>query len=103
MPNTKSAERRARSNARKHLHNHSVKSELKTLEKRYLGTLSAGGKDQSSTSFRTICSALDKAAKSGIIHKATANRKKSRLAIRLLRAGSAAAAPATAPAPAPAS
>ena len=86
MPNTKSAERRARNSSRKHLQNHSVKSQLKTLEKRYLGTASAGKQEDAVASFRSICSALDKAAKTGVIHKATANRKKSRLAARLVAA-----------------
>jgi small subunit ribosomal protein S20 len=99
MPNTKSAERRARNSARKHLHNHGVKSRLKTLEKNYLGTLSAGNPDQAAAAFRSVSSALDKAAKGGIIHKATADRKKSRLALRLKTAK---AAPQAAPAPAPA-
>jgi small subunit ribosomal protein S20 len=83
MPNTKSAERRARSSAVKHQRNHSVKSELKSLEKRYLSTLSAGNRDQAMLSLRTVSSALDKAAKVGVIHRATADRKKSRLAVRL--------------------
>jgi small subunit ribosomal protein S20 len=95
MPNTKSAERRARNSARKHIRNHSIKSELKSLERRYLGTLTAASKDQAVASFKEISSALDKAAKTGVIHEATANRKKSRLAIRLSKAS---AAPATAPA-----
>jgi len=97
MPNTKSAERRVRSSARKHQRNHSVKAGLKTLEKRYLGTLAAGNKDEAMTSFRSISSALDKAAKTGIIHASTASRKKSRLAARL-RAGTNPAATTTAPA-----
>ena len=83
MPNTKSAERRVRNSARKHVHNHSVKAELKSLEKRYLGLLTDGNRDQAVQSFRTVSSAFDKAAKGGVIHKATADRKKSRLAIRL--------------------
>src|ERR1044071_1605022 len=82
MPNTKSAERRARNSTRKHQRNHSVKSALKTLEKRYLGSLAAN-RDEAQVSFRSVSSALDKAAKAGVIHKATANRKKSRLAVRL--------------------
>jgi len=83
MPNTKSAERRARSSARKHARNTSVKSRLKTLEKNYLGLLSVGKKDEASKALRDVTSAFDKAAKSGVIHDATANRKKSRLTIRL--------------------
>jgi small subunit ribosomal protein S20 len=98
MPNTKSAERRVRSSARKHQRNRSVKAELKTLEKSYLGILSAGNKEQAAASLRSISSALDKAAKTGIIHSSTASRKKSRLAARL-RTG--ASAQPTSPAAAP--
>jgi small subunit ribosomal protein S20 len=83
MPNTKSAERRMRNSARKQVQNHSLKSRLHTLEKGYLELLGAGKKEEATQSLRTISSALDKAAKSGVVHRATANRKKSRLALRL--------------------
>jgi small subunit ribosomal protein S20 len=86
MPNTKSAQRRMRSSATKHLHNRSVKSRLRTLEKGYLGLLGAGKKDEAGKALQAITSAFDKAAKSGIVHRATANRKKSRLALRLAKA-----------------
>ncbi len=83
MPNTKSAERRMRNSARKHLRNRSAKSRLHSLEKRYLELLTAGKKDDAATALRQVSSAFDKAAKGGIIHRATADRKKSRLALRL--------------------
>jgi small subunit ribosomal protein S20 len=86
MPNTKSAERRMRNSARKNLHNRSIKSRLHTLEKSYLALLSAGKKDDAAKELRTISSAFDKAAKSGTVHRATADRKKSRLALRLAKA-----------------
>ncbi len=86
MPNTKSAERRMRNSARKQAHNHSMKSRLHTLERAYLQLLGAGKKEDAATALRDITSAFDKAAKSGVIHRATADRKKSRLAIRLARA-----------------
>jgi small subunit ribosomal protein S20 len=103
MPNTKSAERRARNSARKHQRNRSVKSKLKTLERNYLGVLADPKKEQAATSFRAVCSALDKAAKTGVIHRATANRKKSRLAARLNAVTKAAAVPQAAEAAAAAS
>ncbi len=86
MPNTKSAERRARNSARKHLRNRSVKSSLHTLEKNYLGLLSAGKKEDAAGQLQRLSSALDKAAKAGVLHRAAANRKKSRLALRLAHA-----------------
>ena len=85
MPNTKSAERRMRSNARKNLRNRSVKSHLRTLERGYLELLAGGKKDEAATQLRSLTSAMDKAAKSGVMHRSAADRKKSRLAVRLAR------------------
>jgi small subunit ribosomal protein S20 len=85
MPNTKSAERRVRNSARKKLHNRSIKSRLHTLEKNYLQLVDGGKKDEATAAYKTLTSAFDKAAKVGTVHKATASRKKSRLAIRLAK------------------
>ena len=85
MPNTKSAERRMRNSARKYSRNRSTKSRLHTLEVSYLGLLAAGKKDEAGRQLRTLSSTLDKAAKSGALHRATAARKKSRLALRLAK------------------
>ena len=42
MPNTKSAERRMRNSARKHLHNRSILSRLRKLEKNYRQLVATG-------------------------------------------------------------
>jgi small subunit ribosomal protein S20 len=86
MPNTKSAERRMRNSARKKLHNRSIKSRLHTLERAYLQLIGAGKKQDASKALQNLTSAFDKAAKSGVVHRATADRKKSRLALRLAHA-----------------
>jgi small subunit ribosomal protein S20 len=83
MPNTKSAERRTRSNARKETRNRGVKSRIKTLTSRYTHLAQEGKKSEASEALRAVSSALDKAAKSGVLHSSTASRKKSRLAVRL--------------------
>jgi small subunit ribosomal protein S20 len=83
MPNTKSAERRMRNSARKQLRNHSVKSRLKTLTRTYQDAVKSGKRDDALKMYREVTSAFDKAAKSGVIHKANADRKKSRLALQL--------------------
>ena len=86
MPNTKSAERRARVSTRRQARNQSVKSRLRTLERRSR-TLTASGKtDDASQALRATASALDKAAKRGVIPKRRADRKKSRLAKGLNKA-----------------
>ena len=83
MPNTKSAERRARNSARKNLRNRSIKSRLGTLEVKYRSLLAEGKKDDAAQTLKQVASAFDKAAKRGVIHHATASRKKSRLACAL--------------------
>jgi small subunit ribosomal protein S20 len=83
MPNTKSAERRMRNSARKQDRNRHVKTSLKSLEKRYDATVKAGKREDAAKAFSLVSSALDKAAKAGVIHRQKANRKKSRLAVRL--------------------
>lgn len=74
-----------RNSARKQLHNKSIKSRLHTLERSYLELITAGKKEDASKALRNLSSAFDKAAKTGVVHRATANRKKSRLALRLAR------------------
>ena len=46
MPNTKSAERRVRSNERKHQRNNSVKSGLRNAEKKVREAIAAGKKEE---------------------------------------------------------
>ena len=85
MPNTKSAERRMRGNERKHQHNRAVKSSLRGVEKDYRALLVAGKKDEAAKALPGVHSSYDKAVKSKVISRATANRKKSRLATSLGR------------------
>ena len=89
MPNTKSAEKRVRGNARKAARNQSVKSRLKTLEKKYQTALASGKAEDTKSALQVVTSALAKAAKGGVIHKATASRKRSRLQLRLNAAAAA--------------
>ncbi len=91
MPNTKSAERRMRNSARKHVRNTSVKSRLKSAEKGYLELVRAGKKDEAEKALNQVTSFYDKAAKIGIVHSRTADRKKSRLKLRLNKASAPAA------------
>ena len=83
MPNTKSAERRMRNSKRKNLHNTSVKSKLRRLEKEFRATVVAGKKDEAAKLLPGVHSAYDKAVKVGTVARPTANRKKSRLALSL--------------------
>ncbi len=78
MPNIKSAAKRMRSDAKKHLTNQSTLSELHTLSKKLVEQVEAktqGAKELA----RELISKLDKAVSRGIIPHGRADRKKARI------------------------
>lgn len=75
MANTKSGSKRARQTATRAIRNRSVRSRLRGLHKRATG---ADAKSDTNE-IRSLISAIDKAAKRGIIHKNAAIRRKARL------------------------
>jgi len=77
-----SAVKRSRQGEKRHAQNTSVLSRLKTDEKKLRAAMSAGSNDVKSL-FQDFISAIDKAAKNGVIHKNAASRRKSRLNTRL--------------------
>jgi small subunit ribosomal protein S20 len=83
MANTKSAAKRARQTSKRTLRNRSGLSRLRTLHK----TTFAGDKTDAEK-VRAMISAIDKAAKRGIIHRNAARRRKARLQ-KLTAAGAA--------------
>ena len=83
MANSKSAAKRARQNPRRTLRNRSVVSHLRSLVKQ---NATSGGKAETQ---RALVSALDKAAKRGVIHRNAANRRKARLAKAAARSSAA--------------
>ncbi|MFT4689479.1 MAG: 30S ribosomal protein S20 [Verrucomicrobiia bacterium] len=80
MPNTKSAEKRTRSNVQKTDRNRHVKSRVRTLEKTFRAHIAAGENDAATSMLSVVFSTLDKGSKNGVFHWATVNRKKARLA-----------------------
>ncbi len=78
MANTKSAQKRIRSDARKRMRNLRVRSRVKTFIKKAEQTVFTGGED-AAEAVRVACSELDKAATKGVIHKNNAARRKGRL------------------------
>ena len=74
MANTKSAAKRARQIERRSLRNRSVLTRIRTLSKR------ASEVEAKPADITALLSAIDKAAKRGIIHRNAANRRKARLA-----------------------
>jgi small subunit ribosomal protein S20 len=100
MPNTTSAAKRARANARKASHNRSIKSRLKALERKMLTLVKGGKLDDARTALREAASGYDKAAKTGVIKREHARRKRSRLQVRLNAAAATSATASAKPAPA---
>jgi small subunit ribosomal protein S20 len=88
MANTKSAAKRSRQAAKRTLRNRSVLTRLRKMQRK----VSSGTGAADETSVRALISAVDKAAKRGIVHRNAARRRKARLT-NSLRASSPAAAP----------
>ena len=80
MANHKSALKRARQSEDRRLRNRSVKTRVKKVVKQLRLTAAQGTGDALSQEFVTAQTAIDKAAKKGVIHKRAASRKISRLA-----------------------
>jgi len=83
MSRTRSAAKQARASHRRQLHNKSIKSKLHTLERRFLALIDAKKAAEATAALRDLTSALDKAAKSKVVHRNLAARKKSRLSARV--------------------
>lgn len=79
MPNIQSAKRRMRVEAKANLRNRTIKSELKTLAKKFAELIEAGDKQAAAEMYKTYTGALDKAALKGTLHKNAVDRKKAQI------------------------
>ena len=86
MPNIKSAAKRVLISAEDRRRNRSEKAQVATCRRTFLAVVSSKDKDKCMQAFRTFCSALDKAAKKGILKANTARRSKSRASAQLAKA-----------------
>ena len=83
MPNIKSAEKRVRVAAKKTLRNKMIKSEVKTIVKKYDALVSGGNKAEAAENLKVVIKKLDQAGSKGVYHKNTISRKKSQLTRKL--------------------
>jgi small subunit ribosomal protein S20 len=79
MANTKSAIKAARQALRRQDRNKTVKSRLKTLSRKLATLTSESKNDEARAVAVEFISALDKAAKSNVVHKTAVARHKSQL------------------------
>ena len=75
--------KRIRVDKRKHLRNLAVKIKLKKILKNFNALVSTHKAEEAKALLPQVFAQLDKAAKKNILHSNTANRKKSRLALKL--------------------
>ena len=83
MPRRRTSLKSNRVNKRKHTRNIKVKFQLKKAIKKFQELLAKKDAAEAKKFISKVFSQLDKAAKKNIIHPGTANRKKSRLMLRL--------------------
>ncbi len=65
--------------AKANLKNRIVKSELKTLAKKFKAAVDAGDKEAAAVLYKEYTGALDKAALKGTLHKNSVSRKKAQI------------------------
>ena len=83
MPNSPSAKKRVRQNAKRNALNNWRKRRIRTQIKTFLAALREQKLDKAETEYRKTCGILDKIACTSTLHRNTAARRKSRLARRL--------------------
>ena len=86
MPNTKSAMKAMRQNAKRRVANLKTLETIKKTSKLVRKSITTNKKDEMNKALSEAFSALDKAAKKGVIHRNNASRHKSRLAAMVARA-----------------
>jgi small subunit ribosomal protein S20 len=86
MANIKSQMKRNRQNERRHERNKAVRSELKTRSANALAAAEAGDADKAEELLRIAQQRIDMAVSKGVLHRSTADRRKSRLTAQVRRA-----------------
>lgn len=82
MPNIRSSKKDVRRTLARTQRNRAAKSRIRTFRKRALDALKNGDLKAAQAAYNDFASAADKAAKGNTIHKNTASRLKSRLALK---------------------
>jgi len=83
LPNIKSAKKRVKVIKTKTLQNQMLKSNLKTIIKKFEAEVVNGDKEKAAAALKLAVKKIDQACAKGILHFNTASRKKSQLANKL--------------------
>lgn len=87
MANSPQARKRARQNEKRRLHNHGMRSSMRTEVKKVLRAVRAGDREAAMAAYRQAVPAVDRMAGKGLIHRNRAARYKSRLNNRIRALG----------------
>ncbi len=77
MANTKSAAKRARQTKKRTVHGRSIKTAVRSAQKKAVAAVKSADKAAAAAAVSAFSSELDRASKRGVIHKNSADRKKS--------------------------
>lgn len=79
MPNIKSAKKRVLTSAKKRENNNVTEQKTKSSIKKTIKDVEAGNKEAATANYNAAIKNIDKQVSSGLMHKNTAARRKSRL------------------------
>jgi len=79
LANSSQARKRARQADKRRAHNQGRRSMMRTSLKKALTAIESGNREEAEAAYKTATSALDVAAKNGLIHRNKAARHKSRM------------------------
>lgn len=79
MAHSKQAQKRIRQTERNRIVNKAKMTRLKSAMKKIMAAIEAGNKGEAQKLLNSVFATIDKAAKTDVIHKNTASRKKSQI------------------------
>ncbi len=79
MPKTKSAAKRIKTSEKRRKRNQRVKSTMRTAIRNFENSLENGSEEEMSEALRKAVSCIDRAVSKGVLHRNTADRRKSKL------------------------
>jgi len=83
MPTSLQAKKRVRQNEKNRIRNRSNKSRLHTLVRKLDEFITAKDAEKATTQLKRIIAELDRDVSKGVLHKSTANRRKSRMMLKV--------------------
>jgi len=87
LANSPQARKRARQNDKRRVHNHGMRSTMRTAVKKVLRAIRSGDREAAASAYQRAVPLVDRMAGKGLIHKNRAARYKSRLNDRIRALG----------------